>query len=185
MLWIYFSELCSIAHLLMSTSVCLAGFFMSLTGKIHVVLDNPVLFQGVRKYFMYFWFPNCCLQEWPRLANFSSVLFPGVPARIYISPPSLPRNVAKRLRSPVWAGMRVTCRIFQAGLACSSMSFLFCSLRLRRQGGHCWGHRSEKLPVTHWSRILVGDFTGGGEKKACKLRRWNLGFYLSKWCAPL
>lgn len=30
-----------------------------------------------------FWFPNCYLQEKPRLANFSSVLFPGVPARIY------------------------------------------------------------------------------------------------------
>lgn len=87
-LWIYFSELCNMAHQLMSVLICLTVLFMSLIGKIHVILGNPVLSQGFRKHFMYFWFPNGCLYEWLRLASLSSVLFPGVPARISMSPPS-------------------------------------------------------------------------------------------------
>lgn len=135
---------------------------------------HPVPSRGVREHVLYFWFPNCCLPEWPRPANVSSNLCPspGVPARIRSSLPLLLWDVIKELHSPIWAAAQVTCILCRLATKPS----LSCSRRLISPFPHWWGHQPEKPLMSDWSSIPGWDFTWV-KNKCHRLRHEDVGVY--------
>lgn len=97
---------------------------MSLIDKLRY-RGNNVLLHSFRKYFMYFWFSNYCLQEWPGLANFSSKMFPKVTARIYIPPSHLQWDVTNDCLLP--SEQECKWQAYISGWSCKVLiPFVFC-----------------------------------------------------------